>query len=89
MNTLREPFRHSKKQFTNIISIFFVNTNDKIVKIIFQGLPLEIWYSDMDSYFDEFRKNSIIFPENFLFLPNLALPPTKSKNELPLSDEDF
>jgi len=60
MNTLREPFRHSKKQFTNIISIFFVNTNDKIVKIIFQGLPLEIWYSDMDSHFDEFRKQSSI-----------------------------
>jgi len=30
-----------------------------VVKLSFSGLPLEICYSDMDSLFDEFRKNSL------------------------------
>jgi len=30
---------------------------NEVVNIIFFGLPLEIWYSDMDYLLEDFRKN--------------------------------
>jgi len=43
----------------------------------------------MNSFFEEYRKNSFINLENFLLLPNLALPPTYPWWQVNLGAEDY